>query len=174
MNHDDPQHAHETDGPARLVLRRAESSDVSPLQFFYDVFLRRDYFFRRGQLAEIVGGPYHQVYVAELDGVLVGAAVTTRGHRLVNLLVHPAYRGLHIGSMLLQISRATEVRAKVDITSGDPRGFYQANGFISTGQVNGKGNVETLRLSPGVNGNGNGNGAGGRAGRSQARQSGAA
>lgn len=110
--------------------------------------LRKDYFLRRGQLNEMLRGPHHRVYVAEIDGVLVGAAVMTRGTRLVNALVHPAYRGLGIGRALVQHSGATEVRAKLDMSSGDPRGFYAALGFTSTGQVNGKGNIEVMRRAP--------------------------
>ncbi|MEW6199203.1 MAG: GNAT family N-acetyltransferase [Planctomycetota bacterium] len=131
--------------PATLEVRPAEAGDAVPLGFFFDTVLRKDYFLRRGQLDEMLRGPHHQVYVAEIDGVLVGAAVTTRGTRLVNALVHPAYRGLGIGRALVQHSGATEVRAKLDMSSGDPRGFYAALGFAPTGQASGKGNIEVLR-----------------------------
>jgi GNAT superfamily N-acetyltransferase len=131
--------------PAALVVRPAGRSDLVPLNFFLDTVLRRDYFVRRGQLEELVRGSYHQVYVAEIDAVLVGVAITTRGSRLVNTLVHPAYRGLGIGKELVDCSGATEVRAKLDMSSGDPRGFYRALGFVSTGERNAKGNIEVLR-----------------------------
>lgn len=128
-----------------LTVRPAGRGDLVPLSFFFDAVLRRDYFMRRGQLEELVSGRYHQVYVAEIDAVLVGVAVTTRGSRLVNALVHPAYRGLGIGKELVNYSGATEVRAKLDMSSGDPRGFYRSLGFVSTGVRNDKGNVEVLR-----------------------------
>ncbi len=128
-----------------LTVRPASRGDLVPLNFFFDAVLRRDYFLRRGQLEELVGGRYHQVYVAEIDAVLVGVAVTTRGSRLVNALVHPAYRGLGIGRELVNCTGATEVRAKLDMSSGDPRGFYRSLGFVSTGVHNDKGNVEVLR-----------------------------
>jgi len=129
-----------------LTLRPAGPRDAQPLSFFFDTVLRRDYFLRRGQLTDMLRSPYHQVYVAEIDRVLVGVAITTRGTRLVNALVHPAYRGLGIGRALVGYSGATEVRAKRDLSSGDPRGFYAALGFESTGQTNGKGNIEVMRL----------------------------
>ena len=135
-------------GPATLTVRPASRRDLVPLGFFFDTALRKDYFIRRGQLEELLRGPHHQVYIAEIDRVLVGAAVTTRGSRLVNALVHPAYRGLGIGRELVQASGATEVRAKLDMSTGDPRGFYRTLGFEPTGERNKKGNIETLRLPP--------------------------
>lgn len=134
--------------PARLTVRPARRGDVVPLTFFFDTVLRRDYFMRRGQLEDLVNDRYHQVYVAEIDQVLVGVAITTCGSRLVNALVHPAYRGLGIGKALVSFSGATEVRAKLDMSTGDPRGFYHSLGFVSTGVRNEKGNIEVLQLSP--------------------------
>ncbi len=133
---------------ANLKVRPALESDRTPLEFFFDTMLRRDYFLRRGQLAEILSGRHHQVYVAEIDAVLVGVAITTRGTRLVNALVHPAYRGLGIGRELIRASGAHEVRAKLDMSSGDPRAFYRALGFESTGSFNQKGNIELMRRRP--------------------------
>jgi len=130
---------------ARLVVRAATPGDLVPLQFFFDALLRRDYFLRRGQLKEILHGPHHRVYVAEIDAVLVGAAILTAGTRLVNVLVHPAYRGLGIGRELVNGSGASELRAKLDMSSGDPRGFYESLGFAPTGRRNGKGNIELMR-----------------------------
>jgi GNAT superfamily N-acetyltransferase len=134
--------------PAALTVRLAGRSDLVPLSFFFDTLLRRDYFVRRGQLEDLVAGKHHQVFVAEIDAVLVGAAITTRGARLVNVLVHPAYRGLGIGKQLLSYSGVSEARAKLDMSTGDPRGFYRHLGFVSTSVRNSKGNIEILRLPP--------------------------
>jgi GNAT superfamily N-acetyltransferase len=130
-----------------LTVRPACAGDAVPLGFFFDAVLRKDYFLRRGQLADMLRSPYHQVYVAEIDTVLVGIAVTTRGTRLVNALVHPAYRGLGIGRALVQYSGATEVRAKIDMSSGDPRAFYRTLGFNSVGRDDKKSNIENMRLA---------------------------
>jgi len=138
--------------PAQLIVRPARPRDLVPLSFFFDTVLRRDYFMRRGQLADLLTGEYHQVYVAEIDAVLVGVAITTCGCRLVNALVHPAYRGLGIGRALIQHSGATEVRAKRNMSSGSPLGFYHALGFVATGARSVKGNIEVLRRSSDGNG----------------------
>ena len=131
--------------PAKLTVRPACQSDLVPLNFFFDTLLRRDYFMRRGQLKDFVNGRHHQVYVAEIDAVLVGVAITMRGSRLVNALVHPAYRRLGIGRALVECSGAREVRAKLDMSTGDPRAYYRSLGFASTGMRNDKGNIEVMR-----------------------------
>ncbi len=133
--------------PVALTVRPASVGDEVPLSFFFDTVLRRDYFLRRGQLVDMLRSPYHQVFVAEIDTVLVGVAVMTRGTRLINALVHPAYRGLGIGRALVQYSGATEVRAKLDMSTGDPRGFYRALGFASAGRGRENGNIETMHLA---------------------------
>jgi GNAT superfamily N-acetyltransferase len=133
--------------PAGLRLRKAGEDDAPALQFFFDTALRRDYFVRRGQLEELLTDGYHDVWIAELHGVLVGIAIRTRGVCLTNVLVHPAYRGLQIGAALIEATGATEVRAKVDMSAGDPRGFYRRLGFRPSGERNAKGNIEVLRRS---------------------------
>lgn len=130
--------------PAALTIRRATRDDLVPLAFFYDTCLRRDYFFRRGQLAEILDGLHHTALIAEIDGILVGVAITTAGCRLVNLLVHPAYRGLQIGRALVTASDATEVRVKRNMSTGDPLRFYRKLGFVKRGGRNAAGTTELL------------------------------
>ena|GEM_PF-2065028 len=134
-----------TEHGAKLELRPALAGDEAALQFFFDTLLRRDYFLRRGQLRDMLRSSHHRVLIAEIQGVLVGIAILTRGSQLVNVLVHPAYRGLGIGRALIVSSRADRVRAKLDMSTGDPRGFYKALGFVSTGRRNAKGNIELLR-----------------------------
>lgn len=130
---------------ARVTLRPANPGDLTPLTFFFDSVLRRDYFLRRGQMAEMLTGKQQRVFVAEIEGVLVGVAILTCGARLVNALIHPAYRGMNIGRQLVEFSGVREVRAKIDMSTGDPRGFYHSLGFRNTGQRNAKGNIQLMR-----------------------------
>ncbi len=132
--------------PAALTVRPSAAGDLVPLCFFFDTVLRKDYFLRRGQLEDILKGRHHKVFVAEIDGILVGVAILTRGARLLNALVHPAYRGLGIGKELVSQSGAREVRAKLDMSTGDPRGFYESLGFEPTNQFNAKGNIQLMRI----------------------------
>lgn len=128
-----------------LTVRPALASDATPLSFFFDTVLRKDYFLRRGQLEAMLRGPHHRIWVAEIDTILVGIAITTSGTRLVNAVVHPGYRGLGIGRALVRASGVSEVRAKLDMSTGDPRGFYEQLGFRRTGECNEKGNIELMR-----------------------------
>lgn len=131
--------------PARLAIREATATDVAPLNFFFDTVLRNDYFLKRGQLQDMINSRNHRVFVAEIDFILVGVAILTGQTRLVNALVHPAYRGLRIGRALIETSGAKQVRAKIDMSTGDPRPFYHALGFQPTGQHNHKGNIELMQ-----------------------------
>lgn len=130
---------------AALRIRRATGEDLAPLSFFFDTLLRRDYFVRRRQLAELLTAGRHAVFIAEVDGVLIAVAVVSRGARLINLLVHPAYRGLGIGRAMIEHTGVSEVRAKCDMRNGDPRGFYAALGFETVGPGNERGNIEIMR-----------------------------
>lgn len=128
-----------------LRIRSATPRDAEALGFFFDMLLRRDYFLRRGQLRDMLCSRRHTLFLATLADVLVGVAILTRGSRLVNALVHPAYRGLGIGRALVNGSGAAEARAKLDISSGDPSGFYRRLGFRPTGERNRKGNIVIFR-----------------------------
>ena len=129
---------------AALTVRRAEAADSAPLVFLFDTVMRKDYFLRRGQLIDMLRSPYHQVYVAEIDRILVGVAITTRNTRLVNVLVHPTYRGLGIGKALVDASGVTEVRAKLDMSTGDPRPFYARLGYQPGPRTGKRHNIELM------------------------------
>jgi ribosomal protein S18 acetylase RimI-like enzyme len=129
-----------------VVVRAARRTDFEPLVFFFDTILRKDYFMKRGQLRDMLEGQHHRVHVAEIDCVLVGVAIQTARTRLVNVLIHPAYRGLGIGRELIQTIGVREVRCKLDMSTGDPQSFYQSLGFEPTGEKNDKGNIAVMRL----------------------------
>ena len=121
--------------PTSLTVRDASLTDIAPLTFFFDTVLRNDYFLRRGQMEDMIRDRSHRVLIAEFDHVLVGVAVLTAGSRLVNALVHPAYRALGVGRAIVEASGADEVRAKIDMSTGDPRPFYRRLGFRATGRM---------------------------------------
>ncbi|MBK8913591.1 MAG: GNAT family N-acetyltransferase [Phycisphaerales bacterium] len=131
-----------------LQIRPALPGDHVPLQFFFDTTLRRDYFMRRGQLRDMLRGGRHRVWVAELAGVLVGVAITTARARLVNLLVHPACRGIGLARALVRAASPVDARVKTDGSAGDPRGFFRSLGFVSAGATPHKPHIELMVAAP--------------------------
>ena len=112
-----------------LVIRRADPRDLTAVTFFVDTCLRNDYFFRTGHLQAMLASARHRVSLIILDDALVGLAITTRPATLVNLLIHPAYRGLGIGTTVLKHVNPSAVRCKTDMSTGDPGRFYAKNAF---------------------------------------------
>lgn len=115
---------------AGLWTREATAADLPVLAEFFDVLLYRDYFFRRGHLADLLEQRNVRVQVVMEGWVLVAVAVqTTSNSSLLNLLVHPAYRGLGIGRALLAMLEPERVRVKTDASTGNAAGFYRKLGY---------------------------------------------
>ncbi len=74
------------------------------------------------------------------------AIVTTKRRQLINLLVAACERNRGFGSALLRVSRAELIRAKIDVSAGDPTDFYCSRGYFRTGEFNKKGNIELLAV----------------------------
>lgn len=128
-----------------VEIREGDLGDGEAFCAFLDAELRRDYFIPRRQQAEILEGRYHIVWLALEEGHILGMAIVSKAKMtLCNLLVAAAARNRGIGDALLRKSAVSRVRAKLDVSAGDPRDFYRKRGFIGTGEFNPKGNVELL------------------------------
>ncbi len=126
-------------------IRQGDLGDGEAFCAFLDAELRRDYFIPRRQQAEILEGRYHMVWIAVGEGRILGVAIVSKAKgTLVNLLVAKGARRRGIGAALLAKASVQRVRAKLDVSAGDPRDFYRARGFESTGEFNEKGNIELL------------------------------
>ena len=121
------------------LIRDAVSGDYDALASFLDDFLRRDYFIPHRQLREILMRRYHSTVLA-IEGVdLLGVAIMTRRSRtLVNLLVRPCERKRGIGDALLSRLRVERIRVKMNVTDGDPTGYYLKRGFRLSPERTGK------------------------------------
>ncbi len=127
------------------VIRDAVEQDLAMILTFLDKYLRRDYFITRWQLRHVLGHRYHTMVLALEGEGLVGIAIMSKASRtLLNLLVHPDERRRGIGDALLATLKVERVRAKLDVADGDPRDFYRARGFRSSGRFNDKGNIEIM------------------------------
>lgn len=126
-------------------IRNAVVDDFAAIRTFLDDELRRDYFVTGEQLRDILSRRWHSTWLAIADDSIVGVAIVTNAFRtLVNLLVAENCRRRGIGDQLLQAAKPERIRAKMDVYAGDPRQFYVARGYRSTGEFNDKGNIEIM------------------------------
>ena len=121
------------------AIRNAVDDDYDALESFLDEFLRRDYFIPRRQLREILTGRYHEALLAVDDDRILGVAIMTRSLRtLVNLLVRPCERKRGIGDALLSRLRVERIRVKMNVSDGDPTGYYLKRGYRMSSERTGK------------------------------------
>lgn len=127
------------------AVREATRHDFEMLCAFMDRELRKDYFIPRRQLEHVLTGRYHRTWLAVEDHKILGVAIISRARRtLINLLVAGCERNRGLGAALLRACRCEIVRAKLDVSAGDPRDFYCSRGYRRTGEFNRKGNIEIL------------------------------
>lgn len=121
------------------AIRNAMVSDCGALASFLDEFLRRDYFITHRQLREILGGRYHEAWLAVDDERILGLAIMTKARRtLVNLLVRPCERKRGIADALLFRLRVERIRVKMNVSDGDPTGYYLKRGYRMSPERTGK------------------------------------
>lgn len=124
------------------LVRNASEHDYEALRAFLDEFLRRDYFIPGRQLLHVLGGRYHQTWVAVDGDSILGVAIMTSAQRtLVNLLVCPCERKRGIADALLQRVRAERIRVKMNVSDGDPTSYYQKRGYRMTDERTGKAHI---------------------------------
>lgn len=129
------------------LIRDGCEGDFDVVCTFLDLYLRRDYFIPHQQLRQALRLRYHEIHLAIDGNRVLGLAIVTRGKRtLVNLLVSPCERKRGIGDALLCRARVERIRAKLDVSDGDPRSYYQRRGYRGTGEFNKKGNIEIMVL----------------------------
>jgi N-acetylglutamate synthase-like GNAT family acetyltransferase len=110
-----------------LIFREAVKEDFPKILAFVDIFLRRDYFLRRSELFTKM--EMATMIIVFHNDKLVALAVMGKNKTLWHLLVHPKYRGKHIGETLVQKLRPEIIRSKLDQSTGDPTGFYEKIGY---------------------------------------------
>ena len=127
------------------VIRNAVADDFADVRSFLDLHLRRDFFIPSKQLGDILGGRYHQCILATDSERIVGIAIMTRAQRtLVNLLVDPCERKRGIGDALLSRLRVERVRAKMNVSDGDPSTYYEKRGYRTSPEATGKKHIKIM------------------------------
>lgn len=123
----------------RLLIRRADERDIPSIVLFLDSYLSKDFFMTAGVIRRCVTGdnpdggtrtPYFVWLAFEEEGdILVGVCIVSTSLTLENLVVHPTRRGKGIGKALLLKAFPLEIRAKTDMSSGNPIEFYEKCGY---------------------------------------------
>ena len=117
---------------AELTFRFAAPSDSGRLSDFLDRTLSKDYFMPRGQVSEMIARRgSHRLLLAQKRGKIIAAGIATDKGRLLNLIVDPKHRNLGIGAELMRLLAPPYVRAKTNMTTGDPTGYYEHQGFTA-------------------------------------------
>ena len=114
---------------AALQLFKCSGRDLDPVGAWIDMYLRDDFFFRRGHLKAVLERETNDVFAVLHGGEFVGIWIEYEGSVLQNLYIEPAFRKLGIGSALVEFRRPLAIRAKTDMTSGDPVPFYARHGY---------------------------------------------
>lgn len=126
-----------------IWLHHCALSDAPALQDWTDAALKDDYWFRRGHWLALLSRPQVQVYAAATGGdpesplwSTAAIAIVYHNTRLLNLYVAKEFRGMSLGTELMRILSPVEIRAKTDMSAGDPTPFYERLGYTvqSTGE----------------------------------------
>lgn len=119
-----------------LQLFEVSHKDVHALEHFADSVLRDDFFFRKGHWLSLVSDSRVQLLVVRAQppgrdewSEILGVVVLYADSVLHNLFLARWCRGLGLGSAIIDAISPSHIRAKIDMSTGDPTGFYNRLGF---------------------------------------------
>lgn len=118
--------------PAPVQIRPATPGDAAAVSAFFDEHLRSDAWIPRALIRDVIERADHELLLATANAQIVGVALTAGPRILTNLLVHPLYRSVGIGTALLKRVDPDAVRVKVDMSTGNPTAYYVSHGFRPT------------------------------------------
>lgn len=126
-----------------IHIREADLKDMERLVLFFDTHLAGDWFMFKGKWLKILTGTDSRggqhtpdvCAIAENDGgEIVGIAIMSRyTKKLFNLIVHSSYRKQGVGKALLDYLKPRHVRCKTDMSSGNPKEYYERLGYVHVG-----------------------------------------
>ena len=117
----------QTRGEVRLV--RAEIDDETLLCDLCDSGLRADAYIPRGQMRAILLRSSSTVYLITYDDELCGFAIMYTGRTLHNMFIVDWARHRGVGKIALKLLNPEVIRSKSNMKAGDPRTFYERNGY---------------------------------------------
>lgn len=127
------------------LVRAENAADARALTDWTDFGMTGDYFIRRGHMKNLVGNPNSDVWaVVEDGGIICGFVCVYKDSTLHNLHLAPHVRGLGLGAEIIRVLGPVAVRCKRDMLAGDPKGFYEAQGYVTVGPDPRRPNIEVM------------------------------
>jgi len=121
-----------------ITVERCGPEDLEPMLDRLETLLHEDYFFRRKHFAAILARPQAAVYAIRVDDDFSAIAIVYDGSILQNLYVHPEHRRLGVGQAVLKHLNPSVIRAKGNMSQGNPVPFYEAQGYHAVAPAPGK------------------------------------
>lgn len=119
--------------------------DVQAIEHFADAVLRDDFFFRKGHWHGLVADSRVRLLAVRVRvgdqpewSEIAGVVVLYAESILHNLFLAPHWRGCGLGSAVIECVAPSKIRAKVDMSTGDPTGFYKKLGYTHEEAAKGK------------------------------------
>lgn len=139
-----------------VALWEVTAGDVLAVEHFADSVLRDDFFFRKGHWLSLVADSRVQLFCVRLRpgdqlewSEIVGVVVLYADSTLHNLFLAPHWRSLGIGTAIIGAVAPSTIRAKIDMSTGDPSGFYARLGYTHEEARKGKrGQIRVLTKVP--------------------------
>lgn len=139
-----------------LALFEVSHSDCLAVEHFADAVLRDDFFFRKGHWLSLLSDSRVKLLVARLQppgsnewSEILGVVVLYADSVLHNIFLARWCRGLGLGSAIIEAVAPSVIRAKIDMSTGDPTGFYNRLGFTHEASKEGKrGQIRVLTKLP--------------------------
>lgn len=128
-----------------VALYEVTSNDCLAIEHFADAVLREDFFFRKGHWLSLVADSRVQLLAVRVQPAgseewseICGVVVLYADSVLHNLFLAPPWRSMGLGSQIIEAVSPSTIRAKVDMSTGDPTGFYNRLGFTHEAARSGK------------------------------------
>jgi GNAT superfamily N-acetyltransferase len=131
-----------------LVAHRCGPEDLEPMLDRLETLLHEDYFFRRKHFAAILARPQAAVYAILVSGEFCAIIILYNGSTLTNLYVHPEHRAQGVGQAVLSYFTPEVVRAKGNMSQGDPVPFYEKAGYKAVGADPQKPHIVIMEKKP--------------------------
>lgn len=116
-----------------ITIEQCGPEDLEPMLDRLETLLHEDYFFRRKHFEAVLARAAVAVYAVRVSGDFAAIAIMYNGSTLQNLYIHPEHRRLGVGTAVLSLLNPEVIRAKGNMSQGNPVPFYQQNGYQAVG-----------------------------------------